>query len=162
MPKMISRINRNGQIVAEFSLVLPFILLMLLTVAGAALMGARSIVAELAASRGARVAKVFNDELVDYELCAMLEAPLFRGGISEQVGIDRRRRTSNDENGTLIVDAVSNPLIGIRSLAPGGIIRRSSPISPALVPDLSDSALRGDTPSPYCRGQGGYEVCGYE
>lgn len=141
----------GGQATPEFALVLPFAVLLILAVIEAALLGVRGAVAEHTAMRAARIASVYQEELADGELLAMLKAPLFRGGWVE----------SSDPQGVRIL-AEAYPLTRLRAFEPAMILRRKAPRADALPDGLSEAILRGgDTPAPYCKEGGNYNACDY-
>jgi len=154
--------NRNGSSAIEFVLTLPFILLFTLATIGIAALCIRGEVIALAASRVARVAKVYQDELANVELYAML-TPEFVDGISvEWKAADGSIRTSNWNDGQVTIGGSAMGVAAFGPLSSGRHIRRTSSTSSALVPSLSNDILQGgDTPSPYCREGEGYRVCGY-
>lgn len=145
--------SERGQSAAEFALVLPFALLLVLLVVEVALTGVRSVVATHAAYRSARVAEVYQAEHAEGELYAMLPPALFRGGIVAPAA------AGGEE---LAIEAAARPVARLAPLTPAAVVRRSASRGRALPDDLPESALRGgDTPSPYCREGGGYRACGY-
>jgi hypothetical protein len=151
--------NSKGASAVEFTLVLPIAVLLIAAALGISLTGVRGIVAQLAAVRAARVASVFQDDLIDAELYAALPPVGFRGGFAE---ISGERLITNELPGTLEVIAVPSGVLDFEGLRMS-LHRRDARITPVLPRGLNEGALRGgDTPSPYCRDDGGYSVCGYE
>lgn len=151
--------NNRGTSAVEFTLVLPIAALLIVAALGISLTGVRGIVAQLAAVRAARVATVFQDDLIDAELYAALPPTVFRGGLAEITG---ERLISNELPGTLELIAAPSGALDFEGLRMS-LLRRDARITPALPRALPNSVLRGgDTPSPYCRDDGGYSVCGYE
>lgn len=145
--------SQRGQSATELALILPMAILLILVVVEMALVGVRSISAQHAAFRAARVAKVYQGEYSESELFAMLDPALFRSG-----AID----SSGNLAGGVLVRAYSRPVAGLGPMAPASHIRRASPYAPALPAGFSDAVLRGgDAPSPYCRNGEEYGVCGY-
>lgn len=148
----------KGSSAVEFSLILPIAMLLIVASVALSLAGVRGIVAALASGRAARVASVFQDAFIGAELFAALPPELFRGGLFR---IEGERLISNELPGALSVGAVGNGLFDSADLNMAAF-RREAPVVPALPRGLTDAELRGgDTPSPYCRTEGGYAVCGY-
>ncbi|MFH0800024.1 MAG: TadE family protein [Pseudomonadota bacterium] len=142
----------RGQSLVEFAIVLPMALLLIFVVFEGALTGVRSAMAQHAAMRAARVSAVYQGDLADVELYAMLDRPLFRGGLTE----------ASDASQPVKIVAVANSLINIPALGPARLLWRESPRADALTPGLSDAVLQGgDTPAPYCNDSGGYRACDY-
>jgi hypothetical protein len=138
---------------------LPVAVLLIVAALGLSFTGVRGIVAQLAAIRAARVAGVFQDDLINAELYAALPPEAFRGGLAEITG---ERLVANELPGTLELVAVPSGVLDFEGLSMS-LLRRDAPITPALPRGLPDAVLKGgDTPSPYCRDDGGYSVCGYE
>ena len=151
--------NARGSTVVEFTLILPIVILAIIASVALSLTGVRGIVAQLAAIRAARVATVFQDEFIDYELYAALSPAIYRGSIFD---IEGARLVSNELPGRLAISAVPNSLLDFEGFGMN-LIKRDAPIVPALPTNLSNATLRGgDSPSPYCRKGGGYSVCGLE
>ncbi len=141
--------TQKGQSLVEFIIALPFALLLIFTVIEFGLMGVRSIVATHAAMRAARIASTYQTDAIDGELYAMLDRPLFNGSAVREIAPD-----------SVEIGARSRPLMKIRALDPGSMLRRRSPRADALPLGLSEAILRnGDTPSPYCINEGGYRAC---
>lgn len=137
----------------EFVLVLPLLLALILCAVETAALGVRGIIAEHAAYRAARVAEVHQGEHAADEVVAMLHPVFFKGSATDVGG---------DGDDAVTVDAASRPFIDLSALAPADVLRRRAPKSAALPDQLSDVVLQGgDTPSPYCRAEGSYRVCGY-
>jgi hypothetical protein len=151
--------NSKGTSAVEFTLVLPIAVLLIVAALGISLTGVRGIVTQLAAVRAARVASVFQDDLIDAELYAALPPVGFRGGLAEITG---ERLISNELPGTLELIALPSGALDLERLRMS-LLRRDAQVTPALPRGLNEGVLRGgDTPSPYCRDEGGYSVCGYE
>ena len=153
--------GNRGQVVVEHVLVLPIALAMIISVVAFAALGTRGIVAQLAVMRAARVAAVFQEELVGGELYASLHPSLFGAhAFAFDDGSGASRRSNDIEGHVRIYAAPSDVLNGGATGVPS--VTRSSPVTPALPEGLGDSALRGgDIPSPYCSSEGGYSACGY-
>ena len=145
----------------EFALTLPFAMAMIVAVVALAVFGVRGIAAQLAAQRAARQAALFQENVVQAELDGSLSPTLFRGGAFEIAGVSSVARPSNADEGTMRIGTLSNAALGHAARGFGAVFR-AAPVVPALPAGLSDRVLReGDTPSPYCRNEGGYAVCGF-
>ncbi|MFA4974038.1 MAG: hypothetical protein WC683_15615 [bacterium] len=151
----------SGQVASEFVLMLPISAGIIITVLGMALSGVRGVVAQASAMRGARVAAVFQDDFVDDELYASLDPAIF-GSNSFQITAEAGgMRTSNELEGIFELHASPNAALTSGPMNTSWFMR-ASPVTPALPEGLHDAQLRGgDTPSPYCRSDGGYEACGW-
>jgi len=152
--------GESGQAATEFALMLPIAAAIIISVFATALTGVRSIVAQHAAVRAARAAAVFQDSQISNELYASLDPSIFRANtfaIKAEAGVSR---ASNELEGVIELNASSNA--ALTRGAASSWFKRQSPVTPALPEGLNDAQLRGgDTPSPYCRVQGGYESCGW-
>ncbi len=141
--------SRRGVGVVELALVLPIAIALIFTALGVAFLCARGEIVQLGAIRAARVAKVFKEDRVDEELLAMLNPQLFYGGSTE---------ISSAGSGEKLTATARSRMFHM--LEYGGNVVRESAIVPALSGGLSDRILTGgDSPSPYCRDEGGYSVC---
>lgn len=141
----------KGQTIAEFVIVLPVAAFLILAVTEMAFMGIRSIIAQHAAYRAARVAGVYQGEFSETEVNTKLPTILFYGG-----------QVTDTNSEDIKVETLSKMLFSIRALDPALVIRRSSPRIFALPEGLNTTVLReGDTPSPYCRYDEGYESCDF-
>jgi len=152
--------GKSGQAATEFALMLPIAAAVIIAVFAVALTGVRGIVAQLAAVRAARVAAVFQDDLVANELYASLDPSIFRSHSFDIKAEAGGMRASNEIEAVLELNASSTAALA--NSAASSWFKRLAPLTPALPEDLRDTQLRGgDTPSPYCRAQGGYEACGW-
>jgi hypothetical protein len=150
--KLSVRYNR-GSLAVEFALILPLAALIIVSVIAMCLHGVRGIVAQLAATRAAGIASTFQqDGLIQGEIYAALPSNIFRAGSFEI-------KSAEENKPVLELSAFSNSALS--GISPGmSMLKRTSPITPALPPNLGNAVLRGgDTPSPYCRKEGGYAVC---
>lgn len=155
MPSCNSNNKNKGHLALEFSLVLPIFLLLVLAALDVALLAIHGEVASLASSRIARIAKVFQEDLSSRELYALL-TPEFTGN----TWIEWSYPNSNP--GSVSLKRFVRSVTAIDGLGNRRRLERKSPVVPALVGGLSEGVLRGgDTPSPYCNGPRGYQVCGY-
>jgi hypothetical protein len=151
--------NNRGISAVEFTLVLPVAVLLIVAALGISLTGVRGIVTQHAAVRAARVASVFQDDLINAELYAALPPEVFRGGLADITG---ERLITNELPGVLELVAVPSGVLDFEGLRMS-LLRRDAQVVPSLSRGLGDAVLKGgDTPSPYCRDDGGYSVCGYE
>ncbi|MFH1830383.1 MAG: TadE family protein [Pseudomonadota bacterium] len=144
--------NIGGSAAVEFTLILPFAALVLISVFAMSFLGIRGIVAQLASMQAARVASTFQEEnLIQGQIYAALPPQLFRDGSFEIKG--------NEENAMLELSAFSNSALSGISTSMSAL-KRTSPVTPALPPNLGNAVLQGgDTPSSYCRDGEGYNVC---
>jgi hypothetical protein len=157
----VPRPTERGQMATEFVLTLPVAMALIVAVVAIAVFGVRGIAGQLAAQRAARAASLFQEDLAQVELDASLSTALFRDGAFEIAGVSNAARPSNAEEGTMRIGALSNAALGHAARGFGAVFR-TAPIVPALPAGLGNSVLReGDTPSPYCRNEGGYAVCGF-
>lgn len=146
----------------EFALILPFILMLVLVAIGVAALCVRGEVLSFAASRAARVAKVYQEDLVALELYATL-TPEFVNRVSlVWSDSDGAERIPNWDDGTASIYERVNGAASFGALGYGRVIKRMNPVRSSLVPALSNGVLQGgDAPSPYCVSDEGYTVCGY-
>ncbi len=152
-------LNHAGNVATEFVLVLPFAMLLIITVLGMAVLGVRAVAVQTAAMQAARKAATFQEDEAIHEFDRNLPENIFAGGAIDVRTTDGSARSSNEEEGVIEARALSN---GALDLFSASIVRRQSPVAPALRAGLGERALGGgDTPSPYCAGEGGYEVCGF-
>jgi hypothetical protein len=114
---------------------------------------------QLAAHRAARAAALFAEGTASAEVSAALSPTLFRGGGFEIRAAGGGPRTSNEDEGRLFAGGRSNAAFAWRGMRSAF---RSSTLVPGLPAGLGECVLRrGDTPSPYCRADGGYTLCGH-
>ncbi|MBN1283564.1 MAG: hypothetical protein JXA24_07330 [Proteobacteria bacterium] len=145
----------------EHALVLPAAVAIIVAVLGMAATGLRTVVAQHAAARAARVAAVFNDGLIGAELHASLAPSMFSAHSFDVIADAGGTRLSNEMEGILTLEAVSGAALSGGAAGSRSVVRKS-PATPALPEGLGERVLRGgDTPSPYCRTEGGYSACGW-
>lgn len=155
-------LNQTGQVAVEFALATPVLALFVLTFLAISAMCIRGEVASLASIEAARAAGVYRQEAVANRLRSanhpqVLSNAMSLRFISSQGG---ERGRNWDDSFAMVVDHNNRPYFGITNVKGG--IRRASPATSALIPDLSDGILNGgDSPSPYCRCMEGYCLCGF-
>ena len=153
------RLDSNGSTAVELAAAMPLIALLMLSVVGISSLCVRGSITTLFASCAARAEKVFQGNMARAELYAML-TPDFTGEIDvDWHEPDGSKRIRNWNFGRARVKVIQT---GLPILISADLLTRDSPTTPALPKNLSSAILSGgDTPSPYCRNDMGYYVCGY-
>lgn len=147
--------SNRGQMAVEQAMLLPAALAVLIAALGIMLILLRGVIAHAGAGRAARAAAAFDDAGAQREFVASLPPQLFLGGLA---GMQRARGNNDVERTMQAAGAANNAL----TLPGGTVVAREAPAVPVLVPGLSDAVLQGgDTPSIYCRSEGGYRICGF-
>ncbi|MBT3182302.1 MAG: pilus assembly protein [Deltaproteobacteria bacterium] len=159
--KSMKRLKSKGSTAVEMAMLMPFIVVLMLSIVGVSSLCVKGYLISLSAFRIARAEKVFQGSVATKgELYAML-TPDFSGGIDvDWFGTDGSKRVENWNFGRLRVEVSPG---GLPAIVSADRLTRYAPVAPALPKNLTDVALGGgDTPSPYCRDGTGYYVCGYD